>query len=92
MDLVDSLGRWPGAVLLQQSGTAYLLVNAAHILGLAMLVGGILPLDLRLIGFLNARATARVSTCARAKPCACPRSSRWPCTRLTSAVMTFTWH
>ena len=30
---------------------AYPLVNAAHILGVALLVGAIVPLDLRLIGF-----------------------------------------
>lgn len=50
---VDWIGTWPGAVLLQRSGTAYLLVNAAHILGLGVLVGAILPLDLRLLGFFR---------------------------------------
>lgn len=44
------IASWPGAVLLQESGTAYLLVNAAHIVGMALLLGAILPLDLRLIG------------------------------------------
>jgi hypothetical protein len=44
------IASWPGAVLLQESGTAYLFVNAAHILGIALIVGAILPLDLRLIG------------------------------------------
>lgn len=53
MALVDWIGAWPGAVLLQRSGTAYLLVNAAHILGLGLLVGAILPLDLRLLGFFR---------------------------------------
>lgn len=48
--LVDWLGSWPGALLLQRSGTAYLLVNAVHILGIGLLLGAILPLDLRLIG------------------------------------------
>jgi hypothetical protein len=52
--LVDWLGGWPGAVLLQRSGTAYLLVNAAHILGIGLLVGAILPLDLRLLGLFRA--------------------------------------
>lgn len=51
--LVEALGTWPGAVLLQRSGTAYLLVNAAHILGVGLLVGAILPLDLRLLGFFR---------------------------------------
>jgi hypothetical protein len=44
------IASWPGAVLLQESGTAYLFVNAAHIVGIALIVGAILPLDLRLIG------------------------------------------
>jgi hypothetical protein len=52
--LVDWLGGWPGAVLLQRSGTAYLLVNAAHILGIGLLVGAILPFDLRLLGLFRA--------------------------------------
>ncbi|MGX1789037.1 DUF2214 domain-containing protein [Bosea sp. NPDC055332] len=52
--LVDWLGSWPGAVLLQRSGTAYLFVNAGHILGIGLLLGAILPLDLRLAGVLRA--------------------------------------
>ena len=51
MSLVEWIGAWPGAVLLQRSGTVYLLVNAAHILGVGLVVGAILPLDLRLLGF-----------------------------------------
>jgi hypothetical protein len=35
---------------LRQSRYTYPLVNAVHVLGIAMLVGAILPLDLRLIG------------------------------------------
>lgn len=50
MEWLPALGRWPGAVWLQQDGTAYLFVNAAHILGLGMLIGAVLPLDLRLLG------------------------------------------
>ena len=53
MPLVEWIGAWPGAVLLRDSGTAYLLVNAAHILGIGMLVGAILPLDLRLLGLFG---------------------------------------
>jgi hypothetical protein len=53
MPLVEWIGAWPGAVLLQHSGTAWLLVNAAHILGVGMLVGAILPLDLRLLGLFR---------------------------------------
>jgi hypothetical protein len=51
MPIVEWIGAWPGAVLLRDSGTAYLLVNAGHILGVGLLVGAILPLDLRLLGF-----------------------------------------
>jgi hypothetical protein len=51
--VLEAIGGWPGAVWLQQSGTAYLFVNAAHILSFAVLLGAILPLDLRLIGFFR---------------------------------------
>lgn len=51
MDAVlDALAAWPGALWLQGSGTAYLFLNAAHILGLGLLLGAIVPLDLRLAG------------------------------------------
>jgi hypothetical protein len=53
MPLVEWIGTWPGAILLHRSGTAYLLVNAAHIAGVGLLVGGILPLDLRLAGLFR---------------------------------------
>lgn len=53
MPLVESSGAWPGAVLIRESGTAYLLVNAAHILGVGLLVGAIIPLDLRLLGLFR---------------------------------------
>lgn len=51
--MIDAIGSWPGAVWLQQSGTAYLFVNAAHILGIGLLLGAILPLDLRVVGFFR---------------------------------------
>lgn len=51
--LLEALGHWPGALWLQRSGTAYLFVNAAHILGIGLLVGAILPLDLRLAGLIR---------------------------------------
>jgi len=53
MPFVDWIGTWPGAVLLQRSGTTYLFVNAAHIASVGLLIGGILPLDLRLAGVLR---------------------------------------
>jgi hypothetical protein len=61
MQVVDWLASWPGAVWLQQSGTAYLFVNAAHILGVGLLVGAILPLDLMLMGALRSYPIAAVA-------------------------------
>lgn len=51
--MLELLGAWPGAEWLRQSATAYLFVNAAHILGIGVLLGGILPLDLRLLGLFK---------------------------------------
>jgi len=48
--VLDALAAWPGALWLQGSSTAYLFLNAAHILGLGLLLGAIVPLDLRLAG------------------------------------------
>jgi len=48
--VLEAIGGWPGASWLQQSATAYLFVNATHILGIAVLLGAIIPLDLRLLG------------------------------------------
>lgn len=42
------------ATMLRGSFWAYPIVNAVHILGIALLIGGIFPLDLRLMGFLKA--------------------------------------
>lgn len=53
MPLVEWIGGWPGAVFIRDSGTAYLLVNATHILGVGLLVGAIIPLDLRLLGLFR---------------------------------------
>jgi hypothetical protein len=61
MELLAGLGTWPGAVLLKQSGTAYLLVNASHILGIALLIGAILPLDLRLLGLFRSVPVAALA-------------------------------
>lgn len=53
MPLVDSLAGTPVAVALRASPTLYLLINAAHILGIGLILGAILPLDLRLMGVLR---------------------------------------
>lgn len=59
--LLEALGHWPGALWLQRSGTAYLFVNAAHILGIGLLVGAILPLDLRLAGLIRGAPLAALA-------------------------------
>lgn len=41
------------AMALRRSATLYMVVNAAHILSIGLLVGAILPLDLRLAGFFR---------------------------------------
>jgi hypothetical protein len=51
--VLEQIASWPGALWLQRSGTAYLFVNAAHILGIGVLLGAILPLDLRLLGLFR---------------------------------------
>jgi len=51
--MLAALASWPGATWLQESGTAYLVVNAAHILGIGLVLGAILPLDLRLMGLFR---------------------------------------
>jgi len=61
MPLVEWIGTWPGAVLLQRSGTAYLFVNATHVLAVGLLVGGILPLDLHLAGLLRGAPLAVIA-------------------------------
>lgn len=48
------------AAALKASGTFYLLVNAAHILAIGLIVGAILPLDLRLIGVLRTPPVATI--------------------------------
>lgn len=81
MTVVDWIGAWPGAVLLQRSGTAYLLVNAAHILGVGVLVGAILPLDLRLLGLFRGVPLSVVG----------PFLSRAAATGLVLAIVTGLW-
>ncbi|ONG55531.1 DUF2214 domain-containing protein [Pseudoroseomonas deserti] len=46
------------ALLLRQSAIAYPLANAAHILSIALLIGAIATLDLRLLGFFRAAPLA----------------------------------
>jgi hypothetical protein len=46
----EALQNWPGAVALRGAPVLYLLVNAAHILGIGLVIGPILALDARLLG------------------------------------------
>lgn len=46
---LQAISGWPGAAFLQEYWIAYLVVNAAHILGIGLLLGAILPLDLLLL-------------------------------------------
>ncbi len=50
MDALQALAEWPVAVALRQSPALYPLANAAHILGIGLLVGAIFTLDLRVLG------------------------------------------
>ncbi|MDR6663967.1 DUF6644 family protein [Rhizobium sp. 1399] len=53
MELLEWLAATTLAVELRRSATLYMFVNAAHILAIGLLVGAILPLDLRLAGFFG---------------------------------------
>lgn len=47
---LTALADWDVAQTLTQGRWSYAAVSALHVLGIALLVGGILPLDLRLLG------------------------------------------
>lgn len=79
--VLDWIGHWPGARWLQQSSTAYLFVNAAHILGLGLLLGAMLPLDLRLV---FGRSQAALSVLA-------PVAVRTAAAGLALALLTGAW-
>lgn len=51
--LAQWMAAWSLAGFLRRSSTAYMLVNAAHVLGLGLTLGAILPLDLRLLGLFR---------------------------------------
>ena len=50
-DLLGALEELPAIAALRESTLAYPLVNALHIVGVALLFGAIVPLDLRLAGW-----------------------------------------
>jgi hypothetical protein len=51
--LLQALHDWPVAIAFRQSYVAYPAVSALHILGLGVLVGSIIPLDLRMLGLFR---------------------------------------
>lgn len=53
MEAMQWLSTSPLAAALKGSGTLYLFVNAAHILAIGLVVGAIVPLDLRLLGLFR---------------------------------------
>lgn len=62
--LLQGLEAWPLAEWLRSSLWAYPVVNAAHIVGIALLLGGIAVLDLRLLGFRRHLPLAAVASAA----------------------------
>lgn len=58
--MIAWLGDLPAAIWLRQEPLAYPMVSAAHILGIGLLLGAILPLDLRLLGAFSATPLAVV--------------------------------
>ena len=60
---LESVAATPLAQWIRFSRWGYAVVNSVHVLGIALLVGAIVPLDLRLIGFwrtVNLKALAQV--------------------------------
>ena len=51
---LEQIEAMPPSTWLRRSGTLYLLVNAAHIGAIGLLIGSIVPLDLRLLGLIRA--------------------------------------
>lgn len=80
-DLLQWLAGWPGAALLRRFSIAYLFVNAVHILGIGLIIGAILPLDLRLMGLLRAPPVAAIG----------PFLSRAAAAGVTLAVVSGFW-
>jgi hypothetical protein len=63
VDALTALQEWAPVTALRNSRWTYASVNAAHIVGIALLFGAIVPLDLRLVGWRRAvpiRTMARV--------------------------------
>lgn len=50
---LQALHDWEVAALVRRSFYVYPLINATHIFALTLLIGGILPADLRMLGFFR---------------------------------------
>ncbi|MDB5380706.1 MAG: hypothetical protein JWO26_338 [Rhodospirillales bacterium] len=61
MDLLGALSEWRVAALLRNSGTAYALVNSAHVASIGLLFGAIVTLDLRLVGAFRQHPVAHLA-------------------------------
>jgi hypothetical protein len=55
--MLEALEQWAPIVALRESTYAYPLVNALHIIGIALLFGSIVALDLRLVGWRREAGT-----------------------------------
>ena len=55
---LQALHDWEAAATMRRSLYIYPFVNATHILSIGLLVGGILPADLRILGFFQSVALA----------------------------------
>ncbi|HAP25788.1 MAG TPA: DUF2214 domain-containing protein [Achromobacter sp.] len=75
---LEQLQSVPPALWLRRSGVLYLLVNAAHIGAIGLLIGSIVPLDLRLLGILKPTSLAVLA----------PMLARTAATGLGLAVLT----
>jgi predicted membrane-bound spermidine synthase len=61
MEFLAALSEWPVAEWLRRSPSAYPVVSAAHIFSIGLLVGSIITLDLRLIGFFRQVPVAAIA-------------------------------
>jgi hypothetical protein len=57
-ELLQALHDWQVAALVRRSFYVYPLLNATHIFALTLLIGGILPADLRMLGLFRGVAAA----------------------------------
>jgi hypothetical protein len=61
-ETMTAIEQWPVAAALRRGRWSYAAVNGVHMVGIALLFGAIVPLDLRLIGFWR---SVRIATLVR---------------------------